>query len=315
MLSLLPGGCGRSRARQILGMNRRERELVATFNPLRDCALADDKILTKTLLAAHGLPIPATYAVIEEMRDVARFKHVVGGLEHFVIKPACGKAGAGIVVLGPKAGNGWYGPAGTVWDDSGIRQVLGNILLGEYASRTSDRALIEERLFAGPVLGDMPTIGLPDIRVITLQGTPVMSMVRLPTRRSAGKANLHLGAVGVGVDLQTGRTIGGTWRGRAVTHHPETNRFLAGIRVTAWDRVMEIVHDAARVFPLGYLGFDISITREGRPVILEVNARPGLEIQNANSRGLRPEIARVLGRAGSRRPERPSRTGAGPGAC
>ena len=92
-------------------------------------------------------------------------------------------------------------------------------------------------------------------------------------RRSGGKANLHLGAVGIGIDLQTGRTIGGTWRGRPVTHHPETNRFLVGIEVTAWDRMMEMARRTARVFPLGYLGVDISIGRDGQPVVLEVNAR------------------------------------------
>jgi alpha-L-glutamate ligase-like protein len=170
--------------------------------------------------------------------------------------------------------------------------------------RLSDRALIEERLFAGPILGQVPTIGLPDIRVITLHGTPLMSMVRLPTTSSAGKANLHLGALGIGVDMQTGRTIGATWRGRTVTHHPETRQPLAGIRVAAWDQVLDIARSTARAFPLGYLGVDISITRDGRPVVLEVNVSPGLEIQNANRRGLRPEIDRMLAARRGRRSER-----------
>jgi len=294
-------------------MNWRERELVDRFNPRRHSILADDKVLTKKLLTSHGLPVPDTYAVIEDMGDVARVKQLVRAYEHFVVKPARGRAGSGIVVLGPRAENGWHGPSGAIWDESGIRQVLGNILLGEYAMRISDRALIEERLFAGPVLGDMPIIGLPDIRVITLHGVPVMSMVRLPTRRSGGKANLHLGAVGIGIDLQTGRTIGGTWRGRPVTHHPETNRLLVGIEVTAWDRVMEMARRTARVFPLGYLGVDISIGRDGQPVVLEVNARPGLEIQNANMRSLRPEIARVLAAQGQRGHSGDPAQGPGPG--
>lgn len=294
MLSVLAGRLGWAGVRQIMGINWRERELIAEFNPRRDRILADDKILAKKRLAAHGLPVPGTLAVIEDMRGVASIRRIVGIHEHFVIKPARGRAGSGIVVLGPKAENGWCGPSRSVWDESGIRQLLSNILVGEYARRTSDRALIEERLFSGPVVAGMPTIGLPDIRVITLHATPVMSMVRLPTRRSAGKANLHLGAIGIGIDLQTGKTTGGTWHGRAVTHHPETGQILAGIRVTAWDDVMEIARAAARAFPLRYLGIDISITRESRPVVLEVNVQPGLEIQNANLRGLRPGVARVL---------------------
>jgi alpha-L-glutamate ligase-like protein len=285
-------------------MNWRERELIAELNPRCQRILADDKILAKERMVAHGVPVPRTLAVIENMRDVARVRQIAGSHEHLVIKPARGRAGSGIVVLGPKAGNGWRGPSRSVWGEKDIRQLLGNILAGEYAMRLSDRALIEERLFAGPILGEVPTIGLPDIRVITLHGTPLMSMVRLPTSSSAGKANLHLGALGIGVEIRTGRTIGATWRGRAVTHHPETRQPLEDIRVTAWDRVLDIARDTARAFPLGYLGVDISITHDGRPVVLEVNVSPGLEIQNANRRGLRPQIDLMLAARRERRPDR-----------
>jgi len=284
----------RSGVRHIVGMNWRERELVAELNPRRYHILADDKILGKQRLAAHGVPVPETIAVIEGMRDVSRVLQVLNRHEHFVIKPARGKAGSGIAVLGPRVEDGWYGASGTVWDEKDIRQQVGNILIGEYAMRTRDRALIEERIFTGPVLGDMPMFGLPDIRVITFRGSPVMSMVRLPTKRSGGKANLHLGALGIGVDLRTGVTTGASWRGRTVTHHPETGWRLSRTQVTRWNEVLETARQAALAFPLGYLGIDIVITQRGRPLVLEVNARPGLEIQNANLRGLRTEIARVL---------------------
>jgi hypothetical protein len=33
-------------------------------------------------------------------------------------------------------------------------------------------------------------------------------------------------------------------------------------------------------------------------VVLEVNVRPGLEIQNANQRGLRPRLERILAAGG-----------------
>lgn len=284
----------RAGIRHIAGMNWRERELVAELNPRRHHILADDKILAKKRLEAHGVPVPKTIAVIEGMRDVDHVKHILDRHEHFVIKPARGRAGSGIAVLGPKVEDGWHGSPWNFWDEKDIRQQVGNILIGEYAMRTRDRALIEERIFTGPVLGDMPMFGLPDIRVITLGGTPVMSMVRLPTKRSGGKANLHLGALGIGVDLVTGVTTGATWCGRIVTHHPETKQRLSRMQVNLWDEVIKTARQAALAFPLGYLGIDIVITQEGRPVVLEVNARPGLEIQNANLRGLRKEIARVL---------------------
>lgn len=275
-------------------MNWRERELVAEFNPRRHLPLADDKIVAKKLMASRGVPIPGTIAVIENMRDLSGFERLMPSLDHFVIKPARGKAGSGVAVLGPRAGDGWHCSSGTTWEGDGIRLLLADILSGEYAMRTRDRALIEERIFSGPILGDLPPAGLPDVRVITLHGDPVMSMVRLPTRQSGGKANLHLGALGIGVDQRTGSTTGATCRGRAVSHHPETGQPLAGLKVTAWDDVIATAREAAAAFPLGYLGVDVSIDHACRPVVLEVNPRPGLEIQNANLRGLRFEIERVI---------------------
>ena len=283
-------------SRQVLGMNWRDRELIAELNPRRHHNLADDKILGKKLLAAAGVPVPRTIAVVEDTRGVAHAVRIVGGLEHFVVKPARGRAGSGIAVLGPRVRDGWCGSSGIVWDEGDIRRLLVDILSGEYAMRTWDRALIEERILAGPVLGDLPVIGLPDIRVITVHGVPVMSMVRFPTSRSAGKANLHLGAIGIGIDMGTGMTIAATCRGRVLTHHPESGRRLSGLKVAAWTEVIETARKAAGAFPLAYLGIDIVMTHEGLPVVLEVNTRPGLEIQNANLRGLRPGIARVLAR-------------------
>lgn len=294
MLSDFLRACCRVPAGEVLGMNRRNRDLIDQFNPPGLRKLADDKVLGKELLAKHGLPIVKTYAVIDTMRAVAKIKHTVGQLQHFVIKPAHGRAGLGIAVLGPKAQRGWYGPAGELWTERDIRRRLGDIVVGDYANRISDRALIEERIFAGPVLGELPVIGLPDIRIITLEGNPVMAMLRLPTRKSTGKANLHLGAVGLGIDLETGRTTTAIWRHRPVECHPESGQPLCGLQVAAWDRVLETACGAARAFPLRYLGIDIAITSELEPVILEANVRPGLEIQNANRCGLRPNIERVL---------------------
>lgn len=280
--------------REALGMNRRNRDLVDQFNLRRRRKLADDKILGKALMVAHGVPIPETYAVIDSMRAVARIRNTVSHLEHFVIKPARGGTGAGIAVLGPRTPHGWAALSIDVWGEQEIRKQLGQILFGDFSRRPADRALIEERLFPGPLLGDFPLIGLPDIRIITLHTEPVMAMIRLPTKKSDGKANLHLGAVGLGVDLATGRTTTATWQSWPITDHPDTGLPLRGLAVTGWDRIVDVARDAAHAVPLPYLGIDVAFTRELTPVVLEVNARPGLEIQNANQRSLRPSLRRLL---------------------
>ena len=71
----------------------------------------------------------------------------------------------------------------------------------------SDYAIIEKRVVVDPVFEEVSYEGIPDIRIISLLGYPAMAMVRLPTRLSGGKANLHQGAIGVGVNLATGKTL------------------------------------------------------------------------------------------------------------
>ena len=44
---------------------------------------------------------------------------------------------------------------------------------------------------------------------------------------------------------------------------------------------------------LGYVGVDMVIDRDRGPLILEMNARPGLNIQIANRSGLKPRLSRI----------------------
>jgi len=41
---------------------------------------------------------------------------------------------------------------------------------------------------------------------------------------------------------------------------------------------------------LGYLGVDVAIDETAGPLVLELNARPGLSIQNANRCGLKSRL-------------------------
>ena len=114
---------------------------------------------------------------------------------------------------------------------------------------------------------------------------PEMAMVRLPTRQSGGKANLHQGAIGVGVDLATGRTLGGVSQNDAIDYHPDTLNSIVDIQVPHWDNILEIAASCYELTDLGYLGVDIVLDKEQGPMMLELNARPGLNIQIANREG------------------------------
>ena len=120
-----------------------------------------------------------------------------------------------------------------------------------------------------------------------------MSMLRLPTSESRGKANLHHGAIGVGVDMQTGTTLGGVHHDRLIATHPDTGESMEGIQIPYWHDILMVGARSYDMTGLGYLGVDVVIDRTRGPMILEFNARPGLSIQIANHSGLVPRLEAV----------------------
>ena len=106
---------------------------------------------------------------------------------------------------------------------------VGNILSGMYSlGGQPDHAMIEYRVRFDPLFKDITFQGVPDIRTIVFKGYPVMAMVRLPTRTSDGKANLHQGAVGAGINIATGVTHHGVFNSLKIDHHPDTGHPVGG---------------------------------------------------------------------------------------
>jgi len=130
--------------------------------------------------------------------------------------------------------------------------------------------------------------------VIVFNKVPVMAMLRLPTEESNGKANLHQGAVGVGIDLATGVTTNGVYHSRPIRYLPGTKIKVNGLRIPHWEQILLTSVQTQIALPsLGYLGIDFLIDRNKGPLVVELNARPGLAIQVANRAGLKKRLDRV----------------------
>jgi alpha-L-glutamate ligase-like protein len=174
---------------------------------------------------------------------------------------------------------------------------LSNILSGIFSlGGQTDSAMIEYRVQFDTVFERVTYRGVPDMRIIVFLGVPVMAMVRLPTREARGKANLHQGAIGAGIDIATGRTLTAVWHDRIVTEHPDTGNAVQGVQIPHWDTLLEIAAKSFELTNLGYLGIDLVLDKQQGPLILELNARPGLNIQIANRAGLRHRLGAVLAR-------------------
>lgn len=283
-------------------MNARNLEYLRPLNYKRAIRIADDKLQTKEALLAAEIPTPKLYGVIRDEQDLASFDWEKLP-DNFVLKPTHGHGGGGIVVVFRRKQNGmWVGPAGREIAFFDLLTHIFNILDGQFSLANSpDSAFFEERIKISTSLKPYAFGGIPDIRVIVFNRIPVMSMLRLPTSKSDGKANLAVGGIGVGVDISTGVTTtammkSGFFEKRVeMDRHPDTNMPLAGVRIPYWDEILEIAIRCQDIVGLGYIGVDIALDKERGPMVLEVNARPGLSIQNANLAPLGERLRRVSG--------------------
>lgn len=276
----------------ILGMNRRNAAYVLPGNPRSVYPRVDDKLLTKRLCEARGIPVPETYATIERQGDIRRFLAMIDSRQDFVIKPAKGSAGRGIIMVVQHDGLQFTTSNGDRASLADVRYHLGTILSGFYSlAGQPDRAIIEQRIVRHPVFAEVAVGGTPDLRIILYRCVPVMAMLRMPTRASRGRANLHQGAVAAAVHLRTGQTFGGVCCNRAVTTHPDTGASIEGLQIPGWDQLLTVAMNLADALQLGYVGVDFVLDAARGPIVLEANARPGLAIQTANRCGLLSRLA------------------------
>ncbi len=283
----------------LLGMNRRNIEFVARYNRRSLFPLVDDKLKTKQLALDHDVCVPALLGVIDSqhgVRDLEELlsKAMADGHQGFCMKPAKGSGGKGILVLRIDESGRYCRANGEVFSVEDIQRHASNILAGLFSlGGATDVALLEQCIEIEPSLSSYSHEGVPDIRVIVFRGVPVMAMMRLSCSASKGKANLHQGAVGVGLDVVRGIAVNAVQEDRVITHHPDTAQHLLELQLPDWTQLLHLACVCADMSGLGYLGEDLVVDRDKGPMLLDLNARPGLSIQIANSRGLLPRLHAV----------------------
>jgi len=278
----------------ILGMNRRNAACILDHNPRKLFPVVDDKLRMHALCRRMGVPTPAIYAEIAYHSMLRRLPELLANLDDFVIKPNRGSGGRGVQVIVGREGDRFLRHNGERRQLDQIRQHLSDILSGMYSlGGRPDRAIVQQRIGLHPAFEAIVYQGIPDIRVILYRNEPAMAMLRLPTKRSNGRANLHQGGIGTGIDLASGITHHAVQCDRAVECHPDTGRPVVGMRVPFWRVVLDLARRVAEAVGLGYLGVDIVLDAKQGPLLLEANARPGLAIQIANGRGLLPRLQAI----------------------
>lgn len=285
---------GRLRAQGILGMNRRNVGYIARYNSRDRFPLVDNKLKTKLIAQKANLPVPELLNVVSTQYEIESIEQELVKHTEFVIKPAQGSGGKGILVIETLMEDGFVKSNGVTIELNIIKRHLSNILSGLHSlGGRADVAIVESLVRISPLFEHISHEGVPDIRLIVFKGYPVMGMLRLATKSSDGKANLHQGAVGVGIDIGTGQSIAAIQYNRIVKVHPDTGVPLRDLVIPNWQQLLSLAARCYEVTQLGYLGCDIVIDEHKGPLLLELNARPGLSIQIANNQGLLPRLRNV----------------------
>ncbi len=279
----------------ILGINARNLLYMRPYNPKKAVKLADDKIRTKQFLSARDIPVPKLYAMIKEHSELDKFDFNTLP-NSFVVKPNQGFGGEGIIPIVEKKDKEYITASGKRISKDQLIDHIKDILDGRFSiSNVSDYAFFEQYIIADDKIGKYSYGGLPDVRVVVHNLIPVMAMLRLPTKESEGKANLHMGAVGVGIDIAKGETTYCTLKNKIIDELPDKKGDIRGVKIPFWDEILEIASKVQLVTNLGYLAVDICIDKNSGPVLLEINARAGLAVQIANLAPLRKRLERIEG--------------------
>jgi alpha-L-glutamate ligase-like protein len=278
----------------MLGMNSRNVQFINRYNDRALYPLVDNKLKTKLLAQEYEVPTPQLRFVVREQHQISHIQDQLAGMDSFVLKPAKGSGGKGILVITGRDGKYFVKSSGDRMSLADIRRHMSNTLAGLYSlGGAADVIIVEDLIALDDCFSGYSHEGVPDIRIIVFRGYPVMAMLRLATHASDGKANLHQGAVGVGLALDSGRCLNAVQYGNPVTAHPDTGRPLGDIEIVGWRDILLLAAHCHDMTGLGYIGTDLVLDQERGPQLLELNARPGLAIQIANGAGLLPRLRHI----------------------
>lgn len=281
-------------SRGVLGLNARNLLYIKPFNPKKAVAFADDKMKTKAFLSARGIPTAKLFARIETRRQLKEFDF--GSLpDRCVLKPNYGFGGEGIMILRGRKNGQFLEQGKRPVSHEELTGHIEDILDGKFSvNGYRDTAFFEQILEADDGFAPFRPAGLPDIRLVVFNLVPVMAMLRIPTAQSGGKANVHLGGIGIGIDIAKGVTT------HAAQYHHILDTLphgfpVAGTPIPRWEEMLLIASRIQSITNIGYIAVDLTVDRELGPVLLEVNARAGLMVQVANLAPLQSRLQRVEG--------------------
>jgi len=277
----------------ILWQNERNLEFIKWKNTSFARYLADSKLRTKEFLQSKNIPVPENFYVIKKHSQLLDLDLSILK-PPFVVKPNFGYWWNWILVIDNVDSVGNY--ITNTWEIISKRKMMQHFrdILDWFFSLSwnRDQVVIERKVELDESIALIWKYWLPDIRVIVYNMIPIIAMLRVPTEESGWKANLHVWACWVWVEVWT-------WK---LTHITSKNKIIKTIpwigdirwlELPHWDKVLELTSSLQQITWIWYLACDIVLDKEKGPLLLEVNIRPWLSVQNANLMPLWARLKKV----------------------
>jgi len=283
------------RSHGLLGQNARNLTYIKWWDFKLSKKLADSKLGTKKFLAKHNVAVPETLWILKKSSEL-KLEDIAVYEPPFVVKPNNGYGWKGILIIDEKSVDGAFVTnSGDVYTPEKLKEHFQYILDGFFSlSWGRDTVVIEKKVILSREIELLWKYGLPDLRVVAYNMVPVMAMIRIPTEESDGKANIHGGACAVGIDIGSWKLTYISQRGKIITSIPGIWD-VRGIVIPDWDKVLSLAVQVQQVTGIKFLGCDVVLDEENGPLLLEINVRPGLEIQNVNLAPLWTRLEKVEG--------------------
>ena len=170
--------------------------------------------------------------------------------------------------------------------------------------KNTERTLIEEYVVQHDTMNKLCSSSVNTLRIVTIRKNNHTNIMMQVIRMGDGKHdvdNFHSGGMYSFFD-ESGTIIYPAIdrEGREYYTHPVTKTKIKGFKIPYYKEAIDLAIKASEKIPqVGYIGFDIAITKNG-PILIEGNELPGYDLyqskvhMNKNKEGKKPEFDAII---------------------
>jgi alpha-L-glutamate ligase-like protein len=172
----------------LVGLNQRNANYILMYNQRKFYPRVDDKLITKQMAIDHGLPVPELYAVVKEEHEIEELHSKIADKEQFVVKPAHGSGGDGILVITGRKGDNYRKASGQMINRADFNHHVSNALSGLFSlGGQPDHVLVEYCVQFDPIFDHVSYKGVPDIRIIVFKDSLAYQAKRWQSQFASGR--------------------------------------------------------------------------------------------------------------------------------